>query len=292
MDITSRQQATADCFSRFKQDISAYRLPERFTFPFCYTPHPLCVLAAKELQDYLTRQQDFQHNFGLGDDPHLIIGKMFGVLLVTDQHGEIGYLAAFSGKLAEQNHVAHFVPPVFDMLIPDSYFLREQADIKQLTEQIEHLQQQPHLADAQQAVKEASEQRDAQIATHRALMINNRAERKARRQHILATTAPEQADALLSQLDQQSIDDKLQLKYLSLHWEQQLAQLQQQLNALLAQIEQLKQQRKQRSAALQEWIFSQYQFLNQAGQRRDLASIFSQAAFHTPPAGADRKSVV
>ena len=24
--------------------------PERFTYPFCYEPHPLCLLAAKEVQ--------------------------------------------------------------------------------------------------------------------------------------------------------------------------------------------------------------------------------------------------
>ena len=24
--------------------------PERFTYPFCYEPHPLCQLAAKEVQ--------------------------------------------------------------------------------------------------------------------------------------------------------------------------------------------------------------------------------------------------
>lgn len=41
---------------RFTTSITDIPLPERFTYPFCYTPHPLCILAAKEVQSYLTRQ--------------------------------------------------------------------------------------------------------------------------------------------------------------------------------------------------------------------------------------------
>ena len=43
--------------------------PERFTYPFCYEPHPLCQLAAKEVQQELQRMT-------------LTEGKMFGVLVV------------------------------------------------------------------------------------------------------------------------------------------------------------------------------------------------------------------
>jgi hypothetical protein len=27
--------------------------PERFTYPFCYEPHPLCEMAAKEVQAHI-----------------------------------------------------------------------------------------------------------------------------------------------------------------------------------------------------------------------------------------------
>lgn len=55
------------CFTRFTADISGYELPEQFTFPFYYTPHPLCVLAAEQLQLHLITQNDFEHDFGLED---------------------------------------------------------------------------------------------------------------------------------------------------------------------------------------------------------------------------------
>lgn len=48
--------------------------PERFTYPFCYEPHPLCQLAAKEVQEYIA-----SHGVIREDADN---GKMFGVLIV------------------------------------------------------------------------------------------------------------------------------------------------------------------------------------------------------------------
>ena len=31
--------------------------PERFTYPFCYEPHPLCILAAEEVKREIERIQ-------------------------------------------------------------------------------------------------------------------------------------------------------------------------------------------------------------------------------------------
>jgi len=112
-----------NCYTFFQASIDSYTLPERFTFPFYYQAHPLCLLAAKELQEHLKTQTEWQHNFGLGDDPENIIGKMFGVLVVQNEQNDIGYLAAFSGKLANKNHLKKLVPPVFDLLQNDCFFL-------------------------------------------------------------------------------------------------------------------------------------------------------------------------
>ena len=69
----------------FHTPVADIPLPERFTFPFCYTPHPLCVAAAKEVQAYLGLQEAWKEE--------LAQGKMFGVLVVRTQEGETGYLA-------------------------------------------------------------------------------------------------------------------------------------------------------------------------------------------------------
>jgi len=86
----------------------------------------LSCIASNELQQYLQNQTNWKHNFGLDDNQDgLVIGKMFGVLVVQNQQKELGYLWAFSGKLASQNHHEYFVPTVFDMLQEDGFSNRK-----------------------------------------------------------------------------------------------------------------------------------------------------------------------
>ena len=63
--------------------------PERFTWPFCYEPHPLCLLACDEVKQEIER---------IGPKE----GKMFGVLVV-EVDGGLGFLAAYSGLLEGRN---------------------------------------------------------------------------------------------------------------------------------------------------------------------------------------------
>lgn len=277
---------TPSCFTSFNQPVGQYTLPERFTFPFYYQPHALCVMAAQELQQRLVQPQNWQHNFGLSDDPHNIIGKMFGVLLVQQADGEVGYLAAFSGKLAEQNHLDGFVPPVFDLLAEGSFFLNQQSRINQLNQQIYLLEQQPQLSLLQQQLVMQITARDQHIAQQRARMVEQRKVRKAQRIAGQAELDKPRLASLEAQLNQQSIADKLQLKALSAHWQDQVGQAQAAFDLLNHKISALKEQRKQQSAALQHSIFEQYRFLNSQGAEKSLQSIFSQTALRIPPAGA------
>ena len=114
-------------FQPFKTNISGISLPEKFTFPFYYEPHELSRIATTELQSYLEKQTDFEHNFGLQENQEgLVIGKMFGVLVCQNEEGKLGYLWAFSGKLAGVNHLPYFVPTIFDMLHEDGFFRKEE----------------------------------------------------------------------------------------------------------------------------------------------------------------------
>lgn len=113
--------------------------PEHFSFLKNNLPHPLCELAAQQLQKYLSNQNEWQHNFGLspGKDGS-VIGKMFGVLVVKTLGNELGYLAAFSGKLAGGNHHAKFVPPVFDSLFQDSFLNQGMTELSRMNEEIKN----------------------------------------------------------------------------------------------------------------------------------------------------------
>jgi len=103
-------------------------LPERFTYPFCYEPHPLCLMAAEEVKQEIERI-------------HPTEGKMFGVLVVetgdrsqeTGDGSAYGYLAAYSGLLEGRNDWAYFVPPVYDAQQPDGYFKTKEREISHST---------------------------------------------------------------------------------------------------------------------------------------------------------------
>jgi tRNA pseudouridine32 synthase/23S rRNA pseudouridine746 synthase len=277
---------SSSCFTPFSNAIEAYALPERFTFPFYYQPHALCLLAAEELQQHLLSQDQWRHNFGLGDDPSKIIGKMFGVLVVEDTDGKLGYLSAFSGKLAEQNHLRHFVPPVFDMLAEGSFFLREQSSINTLNGKIEQLETSQAFAYLQLTLKNLSQQQSQQIGAQRALMVEQRKTRKAQRENAALSFSAEDLAQLNAELNQQSIDDKLVLKALNVHWHSKLEPVQGQVSELEDALLALKTQRKTESGELQQELFAQYRFLDSQGQERDLQDIFSHTALRTPPAGA------
>ncbi|MFZ1789153.1 MAG: hypothetical protein WAT92_12600, partial [Saprospiraceae bacterium] len=83
-------------------------IPETFNYPFNYYPHPIAQFAAEKLKLSILELKLNEHDF---DEE---VGKMFGVLVVSNDKNEIGYLAAFSGKLGGGNHFKGFFPPVFD----------------------------------------------------------------------------------------------------------------------------------------------------------------------------------
>jgi tRNA pseudouridine32 synthase / 23S rRNA pseudouridine746 synthase len=127
-------------FTPFDHAFKEADLPSKFTNPFHNTPHPFCLVAVENLQNYLTIQQDWVHNFGLEKQQKgVIIGKMFGVLVVKTREGMVGYLAAFSGKLAGRNSHVRFVPPVYDALTEDSFLTEGMVALSSINAQIKAL---------------------------------------------------------------------------------------------------------------------------------------------------------
>lgn len=286
-------QLQPSCFTSFTQAIDAYALPQRFTFPFYYEPHPLCVIAANELQQHLETQHDWQHNFGLTGELTGAIGKMFGVLLVQNPQGEVGYLSAFSGKLAEQNHWPRFVPPVFDMLAKDNFFHAENLQINQINEQLLTVENHPDIPRLSTELETEQAQAQAELAAHRQVMIDGRQSRKAQRNQLAAQLAANPTDETLrenaiteAKLSQESINEKNQLRDIKRYWDERIHVISQALSQLTDERDALRQQRKRLSAALQQKLFEQYRFLNIKGTEKSLNGIFNGTVELTPPAGS------
>lgn len=273
------------CFTRFNVAIEGYELPKEFTFPFYYTPHPLCVLAAEQLQQHLETQTDFEHDFGL-ESKETGRGKMFGVLLVENLQGEIGFLSAFSGKIAEQNLLAGFVPPVFDMLTEKSFFLEETDAINKAYTDYNTLSQDPEIAELSAQIERERTAYEKEEQSHRQMMIMNRAIRKQQREEGKETLAPERYQNLLDDLSRQSVSEKITLKNLKQSWTDKSALKEQRLAELSAQLAALKHKYKSLSNALQHKLHKQYRFFNGHGQLRDLIDIFAPTSNPVPPAGS------
>ena len=280
-----------NCFTSFTQSIDEYTLPQKFTFPFYYDPHPLCLLAVKELQHHLETQTQWQHNFGLvgtcePSHAESAVGKMFGILLVQNAQGEIGYLSAFSGKVAAQNHLPKFVPPVFDMFAQDGSLVEGQLVINQINAQIEHLERNPEISEFSLLLAAEENAANVKIEAHRKHIIAGRKDRKAQR--VLAENRLSSADfvQLETKLSQESIDDKNQLRDLKLYWDDRIKGAKQKLTQLTDEITLLKNKRKTLSNNLQQKLFKQYQFLNAQGDKKSLGDIFSDTVHPAPPAGS------
>lgn len=261
--------------------------PERFTFPFYYEPHPLTKVAAAELQQYLETQTDLDHNFGLTTDTEeTAIGKMFGVLVVQDVEGKIGYLSAFSGKLADSNDHPKFVPPVFDMLAENSFFLKEQEVIDTVNAQIEEILSDENYNRLKHDLEEFSNRSSQEISAFKQQLKSNKEIRGQRREEI--KNSSDQLDCALieAELSKESHYDRHRLRVLKAEWKELLEDVQTKLAPFDDRIEALKNERRERSAALQDQLFEQYAFLNKAGKSKSLQDIFSNTAFGKPPSGA------
>lgn len=111
-------------------------LSSRFTYPFCYVPHPLVCDAARALIRWLEGETpSFPATTGNPPAPTLssraesrdlysplLEGKMLGVL-ITDR----GPLYAFSGLVGGQSVLPGFVPPIYDLTA--GYFKEREAEI-------------------------------------------------------------------------------------------------------------------------------------------------------------------
>ena len=269
-------------FQPFKTNISGISLPEKFTFPFYYEPHELTSIASTELQSYLETQTDFEHNFGLQENQEgLVIGKMFGVLVCQNQEEELGYLWAFSGKLAGVNHLPYFVPTIFDMLHEDGFFRKEEEVLNAINRQIEILENSDELRDKKKQLENTKNEANSDIQNQKDKIKKLKVERDEKRISFTNLSSAE-IEQLEVELSEESKKESILLKKMTKYWNFQIEKAQNEVNLLLNEINQHKEARRLKSGALQQKLFAEYSFLNQFGERKSIGEIFN----NNPPAGA------
>lgn len=258
-------------FHSFQTSIAGIELPRLFTYPFHYTPHPLCVMAAGEVQAYINKQTRWKEE--------LDKGKMFGVLIVRTSNGQTGYLAAFSGNLCGSNSHSFFVPPVYDLLKPDGFFKIEEEQISAINHQIGQLQNCDRYLELQQKMERETASSQQALSEARKVL---KAAKEKREQHRLHRPNENEQAAMIRESQYQ----KAEFKRLERYWKEQISEIKTELESFSSQIEALKAERRNRSAALQQKLFQQFNFLNAKGETKNLCAIFEETVQKTPPAGA------
>ena len=262
--------------------------PHQFTFPFCYEPHPLCRLAAAEVEHHIVESGVWQGETSCG--------KMFGVLVVRYELGvrnyelgvrscELGFIAAYSGLLAGRNDWAYFVPPVFDAQQPDGHFKvteRSISDINREIDCIRHSDEYKRVKAEEAALRQKAADR---IAAMKQRIASAKAERDRRRSDA-QTGLLQISEAEAAAMTRESQTLKADLRRLKQRLDMELSAA----HALTFQYDEriaaLRQRRRSMSDELQRWLFMQYRMLNARGEERNLIDIFSTTTHGIPPAGA------
>jgi tRNA pseudouridine32 synthase/23S rRNA pseudouridine746 synthase len=277
------QKNKASCFLPLNLDSEFSDLPKILDYPFYYDPKPIAVIAARKLQTRL-ENEDFKHNFGIEQTERGgAIGKMFGVLVVENNYREIGYLAAFSGKLGDKNHHEGFVPPIFDILKEDGFFKKGEGELNELNRKIESVENSREFANAIQFLERSKKECEYRINQFKSFLKSEKQKRDEIRLNNNDLLSKDDFEKLNDKLKKESINQQLEFKKLRKLLAEEIVTLE---KNTFGKLYELKELRANKSAQLQQAIFNEYTFLNSKKQNKSLLDIFSKSVFKVPPAGA------
>jgi tRNA pseudouridine32 synthase / 23S rRNA pseudouridine746 synthase len=251
------------------------------------TPHPLAMRAAEALWAALAAAP-----------PREAGGKMFGVLVVADAEGRVGYTCAFSGMLDGDWRRPGFVPPPFDAAMRDSFWPAGEADLAVIAAEIDAARADPEGQAQRRAFDELSRSHAAELAALLELHRRRRAARAAARAALagtrndagraasraaLAATRDAATRAATHALDQASRGDAAERRRVEAAHAAAIAALASQVAARDRALAVLEQRRADRSRQLLLQLHDSYVLPSARGERRQLSELFAPAM---PPGGA------
>lgn len=252
-------------------------IPTIMPSPFSSDPHPLAEQACRILQQCLptTCEQG-------SDDDSAAVGKMFGVLLVRESSGAVGFLSAFSGMMNGAWQLPGFVPPMFDPAEQDSFLPAGYDELAQFTQKLQQLEDAMQQSGLAQKITHMQQQRDQAVATLKQQHKIAKAQRKQQRLALQQPSRCAEYKTEMAALALASQHHKREAINCSAHWHEKIQLLQQQLEALEQQIKQIKEARAQKSRGLHLQVFASYQLRNNLGEQQGISHFFEGM----PPAGS------
>lgn len=254
-------------------DSSGLPIPEKLNNPFYVQISPLGKKAFQHFCEHLLTHPVVQKHFNADG-----VGKMFGLLVVKNLVGKIGYLAAFSGKLNDSVNIPGFVLPVFDTSVYDGFYKIGERILDDINRAVEVLQQSPDYLDKIHELNSLKISHQEEIEDKKKEIKLAKASRKVQR---IGASAD-----LLQQLNQESSKEQLWLRLRKKEMIRQQMELQLEIDAFEAKIHNLKNERKRLSQQLQQQLFENYTFLNAKRENKNLLDIFKSFGIDVPPSGA------
>ncbi|MBR4388950.1 MAG: RluA family pseudouridine synthase [Prevotella sp.] len=246
----------------------------RLNSPFYYTPSLINDVmvreAVKQIKDMIANHAEWCDEVALG--------KMFGVLVVEDTEGHIGFLAAYSGQIGGKEDWEGFVPAVFDYLQPDGYFAVHEREISDINHQMDVLLNDSGYLSALEVRQSMEVRHLEEVAAFQAEMR----EAKKRRDDRRATATTEETAAMI----RESQWMKAELRRIKRRHQSEVGSLEKRIKEVETEASRLRKERKQKSDDLQRWLFSHFVMCNALGEKRDLLEIFAHTPQGVPPSGA------
>lgn len=238
--------------------------PTIFPSPFATPPHPLAQRAALLLQERLR-----------ANPPR---GRMYGVMVVEDSQGRVGFLSGFSGLIDDGWSLPGFVGATCDAPLRDRLWAEHRASIASLTAEIDG---RASGAEAQlRAEIEALKLRHATAADAlRVVHLANRQERKVQREKPSIAGS----SAQLRRLENESRADEHERKQQRARAAEALAVVQADLNALIVQRRTLEETRTKKCTQTLHAIQGAYTIVNYDGTKVPIRTLFAP---REPPGGA------
>jgi tRNA pseudouridine32 synthase/23S rRNA pseudouridine746 synthase len=212
-------------------------------------------------------------------------GKMFGVLVVREPGGRLGFLRSFSGMLAGRWDLPGFVPPLFHREDRARLEPEGEAVVRALLARAEAFRTSPELLEARAAHAALQVRHAAQRAELDARHDSRRRQRHARRAEVSASselTAEAKREALHA-LDQESRGDKAERRRLDAAHAEERRALEPRLAKLERRLRALERLRHIVCRVLMRRLQDTYEVPNARGERRPLRALYPAGA---PPSGA------
>ncbi len=210
-------------------------------------------------------------------DAELKLGKMLGILFVEDQEGKVGMLVGFSGLLAGESCLPHFVPPIFDL--NSGYFREAEAEITTINQEIDSIENGEEYNRLKSKYLGVERSMKSQLAVAKGEYQRAKEERDNIRKEC-------NDRAVIDRLNRESQFQKGELRRLKMRLEGELQEIGGDYFDLCGELEQLRNCRAELSYALQRRVFESYNVLNGRGEERSLFEIFRDSIDALPPAGA------